>query len=129
MVTRISWRSKLTSILPPLHVAKFRWWRCQNCLQEIGATSAAEKIGIIPYCEKSGLISNSTCSHMNKHGESSMVLSDVDQASKLDTFEGETVNANTCSSKKEKYFEVGCHSAIIGILFDILYVIFQYSIE
>ncbi|KAA8525281.1 hypothetical protein F0562_007136 [Nyssa sinensis] len=95
---------KQTSVLPPLHVAKFRWWRCQNCLREIGDTSAAES-----------------------HGDAVMVLSDVRQASKMDNFEGRTADFNTyanvntdehcfssCRYKKEMKSENGNSTAAIG---------------
>lgn len=36
--------------LEPLYVAKFRWWRCQSCVQEIGAASASRGL---PDLEKS----------------------------------------------------------------------------
>ncbi|XP_059640892.1 protein EMBRYONIC FLOWER 1 isoform X2 [Cornus florida] len=83
------------NMLPPLHVAKFRWWRCQNCLQEISTTSSIEEIGVVPNCCKSGVISSSTCSHMQYHDNAAMVLSDVQQASKLDFCEGRKADAST----------------------------------
>lgn len=36
--------------LEPLYVAKFRWWRCQSCVQQIGAASASRDL---PDLEKS----------------------------------------------------------------------------
>ncbi|KAM3201747.1 protein EMBRYONIC FLOWER 1 [Capsicum annuum] len=32
--------------LPPLDAPKFRWWRCKNCIDEIGTESAAEETEI-----------------------------------------------------------------------------------
>lgn len=87
-----------TSMLPPLHVAKFRWWRCQNCRREIGATSAAEEIGLVPdYCQ-SGLLSINTCPHMQSPGDAATVLSDSQQGPRLDNFEGKTTDVNTSTN-------------------------------
>ncbi|CAN4119228.1 unnamed protein product [Withania somnifera] len=43
--------------LPPLDVPKFRWWRCKNCIHEIGTGSAGEEIEIVSLSCKSRLIS------------------------------------------------------------------------
>ncbi|CAK9136395.1 unnamed protein product [Ilex paraguariensis] len=109
------------SVLPPLHVPKFRWWRCQNCLQEIGSASAAEEIGLF---SRSG-----TCSHIPSHVDTAMVPSDLQLASQLGRIEGRKADANraanlngdetylsSCSYKKQKTAEVG-HMANAGIHF------------
>ncbi|XP_070012656.1 protein EMBRYONIC FLOWER 1-like [Nicotiana sylvestris] len=48
--------------LPPLDVPKFRWWRCKNCIHEIGAESAGEESGILSSSCRSRLISANTAS-------------------------------------------------------------------
>ncbi|KAJ8543762.1 hypothetical protein K7X08_025380 [Anisodus acutangulus] len=43
--------------LPPLDVPKFRWWRCKNCIHEIGTQNAGEEIEILSPSCRSRLIS------------------------------------------------------------------------
>ncbi|OIT30217.1 PREDICTED: protein EMBRYONIC FLOWER 1-like isoform X1 [Nicotiana attenuata] len=43
--------------LPPLDVPKFRWWRCKNCIHEIGTESAGEDSEILSSSSRSRLIS------------------------------------------------------------------------
>ncbi|PSR91790.1 Protein EMBRYONIC FLOWER like [Actinidia chinensis var. chinensis] len=91
------------SMLPPLHVAKFRWWRCQNCRREIGAMDAAEDIEMVPDRARIGFISTGTCSHMQSASDAAMVVSDLQKVSELDNFEGRktVVDASTNVIKDE----------------------------
>ncbi|CAN4120226.1 unnamed protein product [Withania somnifera] len=51
--------------IPALDVPKFRWWRCKNCIHEIGTESAGEEIEILnPSC-RSRLISTNMASTSN----------------------------------------------------------------
>ncbi|XAR69303.1 hypothetical protein NMG60_11000839 [Bertholletia excelsa] len=111
-------------ILPPLDVAKFRYWRCPSCLHEIGAscapeeiggtssaaeepaggtsaaekpaggTSAAEETEVVPNHHQSGSTSNGTCSHV------ALVLPDLQQDPVLENAVGKrTVSATTNASE------------------------------
>ncbi|MCD7469519.1 hypothetical protein HAX54_008620 [Datura stramonium] len=48
--------------LLPLDVPKFRWWRCKNCIQEVGTESAGEEIEILSPSCRSRLISTNMAS-------------------------------------------------------------------
>ncbi|XP_049353945.1 protein EMBRYONIC FLOWER 1 [Solanum verrucosum] len=50
---------------PPLDVPKFRWWRCKNCMREIGTESSGEEIEILPPSCRSRLISPDMVSSRN----------------------------------------------------------------
>lgn len=66
--------------LLPLDIPKFRWWRCKNCIREIGTENAGEEIEIPPPSCRGRLISENmaptgnaminTLSEM-KHGSTS----------------------------------------------------------
>ncbi|GFS44911.1 embryonic flower 1 [Actinidia rufa] len=86
------------SMLPSLHVAKFRWWRCQNCLKEIGTTNAAEDIEMVPDRSRIGFISTGTCSHMQSASDVAMVASDLQKIPELDNFEGRKTAVNTSTN-------------------------------
>ncbi|KAL6957399.1 hypothetical protein U1Q18_021760 [Sarracenia purpurea var. burkii] len=109
-----------TGMLPPLHVAKFRWWRCQNCLQEIDAISSSEHIEMAPDRFQMGGISSSSCSDMQSPRNSAMVLSNSLQATEPVNFAGRKTDTNSsskvnkdeirlssCAYNKEKKHEVG----------------------
>lgn len=128
-----------TCILPPLEVPKFRWWHCQNCLQEIGTKDADKEIATVPSCNNAAYKSNGTCLHMTSHGTERVLLLDYPRALNVDGFEGRKFDASTsgnvngneyrvslCSDKPEKQAEVAC-SIIIGILQ--LNLLFKHLIE
>lgn len=111
------------NMLPPLHVAKFRWWRCQNCLREIGGTSVAEETGIVCDQFQSGVISTSTCPHIFPNG-TAMVLSDLQISPDPGHLAGRKTDGNnsgkkdeirlsSCCYNKEKKHEIGC-AAVVG---------------
>lgn len=111
------------NMLPPLHVAKFRWWRCQNCLREIGVTSVAEETGIVCDQFQSGVISASTCPHIFPNG-TAVVLSDLQISPDLGHLAGRKTDGNnsgnkdeirlsSCCYNKEKKHEIGC-AAVVG---------------
>ncbi|KAK6927379.1 hypothetical protein RJ641_005970 [Dillenia turbinata] len=56
-----------TEVLPPLHVPKFRWWGCLNCLQTLGARDdPKEQLQIVPcHCISESKF-NTTCMHADK---------------------------------------------------------------
>ncbi|XP_042499343.1 uncharacterized protein LOC122077460 [Macadamia integrifolia] len=37
-------------MLPPLHVPKFRWWKCQNCLRKTDAKDTPIETGVVKNC-------------------------------------------------------------------------------
>lgn len=122
-----------TCILPPLDVPKFRWWHCQNCLQELGSKDTDKEIAMVPSYN-----SNGTCLHMTSHSTETVLLLDYPRALDVDISKGRKVDANTsgnmndnghcvsiCTDKQEKQADVTC-SVIIGILKHLL---FKYLIE
>nr|XP_016465919.1 PREDICTED: protein EMBRYONIC FLOWER 1-like [Nicotiana tabacum] len=48
--------------LPPLDVPKFRWWRCKNCINEIGTESAGEECEVLSSSCRSRLNSENMAS-------------------------------------------------------------------
>ncbi|KAJ7958577.1 Protein EMBRYONIC FLOWER 1 [Quillaja saponaria] len=52
-----------TSLLPDLAVPKFKWWNCQNCLQDIAAEGNVEDNGIVFKFRGSDCKSQSTVCH------------------------------------------------------------------
>ncbi|RVW17282.1 Protein embryonic flower 1 [Vitis vinifera] len=115
-----------TCILPPLDVPKFRWWHCQNCLQEIGTKASEKEIATVPSCNNTVYKSNGTCLHMTSRGAETVLLLDYPRALNVDISEGRKVDASTsgnvndnehhvslCSDKQDKQAEVAC-SIIIG---------------
>ena len=80
--------------LPPLLVPKFRWWCCQNCLQEIGAEgSINEEINVANNSSK--LKSFGSCPNVSSHGNAVIWLSDLQQAGKIN-IESRKHDANAC---------------------------------
>ncbi|XWS70329.1 hypothetical protein CRYUN_Cryun03dG0038700 [Craigia yunnanensis] len=80
--------------LPPLLVPKFRWWCCQNCLQEIGAEgSINEEINVANNSSK--LKSFGSCPNVSSHGDAVKWLSDLQQAGKIN-IESRKHDANAC---------------------------------
>lgn len=115
-----------TCILPPLDVPKFRWWHCQNCLQEIGTKASEKEIATVPSCNNTVYKSNGTCLHMTSRGAETVLLLDYPRALNVDISEGRKVDASTsgnvndnehhvslCSDKQDKQADVAC-SIIIG---------------
>lgn len=83
-----------TYALPPLHVEKFRWWRCQNCLQELGSEGNTFGYGNgCNYCSSARFKSTGTCPHMSSFGDAAMLQSDIGQARKLNIPAGRKVDA------------------------------------
>ena len=128
-----------TCILPPLDVPKFRWWHCQNCLQEIGTKASEKEIATVPSCNNTVYKSNGTCLHMTSRGAETVLLLDYPRALNVDISEGRKVDASTsgnvndnehhvslCSDKQDKQAEVAC-SIIIGMLQ--LNLLFKHLIE
>nr|AHZ89713.2 embryonic flower 1 [Dimocarpus longan] len=108
-----------TCPLPPLQVSKSRWWRCQNCLQELGGESTPNNHGnAFSYRNTARLKSSGTCSHVSSPGDATLLQPDFQQA-KLNTPEGGKVDASTAiidlnddeclpsssTGKKDKNFE------------------------
>lgn len=80
--------------LPPLHVAKFRWWRCQNCLQELGSEGNTYGYGNgCNYCSSTSFKSTGTCPHMSSFGDAAMLQSAIGQARKLNISAGRKFDA------------------------------------
>lgn len=65
-----------TSVLPPLKTPNFRFWSCQNCVQETGSKSIPEDHGTDIYC-------------------ASVLLSDCQQGPHSKVVEGKRVEAPT----------------------------------
>ncbi|XVF89196.1 hypothetical protein PTKIN_Ptkin19aG0110800 [Pterospermum kingtungense] len=90
--------------LPPLLVPKFRWWCCQNCMQENGAEgSVNEETNVANNISK--LKSFGSCPHVSSHGDAVMQSS-----RKLDANARVNVNSSDCrpsfNDKSEKADEI-----------------------
>ncbi|KAK4852948.1 hypothetical protein QYF36_001415 [Acer negundo] len=87
-----------TCPLSPLHVSKSRWWRCHNCLQELGTESITNNHGdAFNYCNSTRIKSSGICSHVSSPGDATMPQPDVLQAPRLNILEGGTVDASIAS--------------------------------
>ncbi|KAJ4842968.1 hypothetical protein Tsubulata_017437 [Turnera subulata] len=114
-----------TCALPPLHVPEFRYWRCQNCLQEVGAKGTASGHGEVPEPCSAGFATNAVCSHVPILSNVSK-LSDFQQAAKQDVRQGKKTDANASvylndttkdrpllnTGKKEKKTEALCSPVV-----------------
>ncbi|KAE8687633.1 Embryonic flower 1, putative isoform 2 [Hibiscus syriacus] len=101
--------------LPPLLVPKFRWWCCQNCLQETGTEGGInEERTVTNNCRK--LKSFGSCSHVPSRGDALTCSSDLQQTGKIYVDSRKSgavacvnVNSSTChplvSDKSEKKAE------------------------
>ncbi|XP_050205749.1 protein EMBRYONIC FLOWER 1 isoform X2 [Mercurialis annua] len=69
--------------LPSLHVPKFRYWRCHECLREIGAKGTGNDGPIFTPCI-SGFKPKSICSHASVIDDVARLVSDLQQAPHLD---------------------------------------------
>ncbi|XP_057959838.1 protein EMBRYONIC FLOWER 1 isoform X2 [Malania oleifera] len=99
-----------TCTLPPLHDPKFRWWRCQNCLQEIDANESAKENGMGASCCKTGFKSKSTSTRLQSHSGVGMPLLDFQQALKPDIIEGRKDAANTFSDVHSNKYNLSLQS-------------------
>ena len=80
--------------LPPLLVPKFRWWCCQNCLQENGAEVSENEERTVAN-NSSKLKSFGSCPNVSSHGDAVKWLSDLQQAGKINV-ESRKHDANAC---------------------------------
>ncbi|XP_047340968.1 protein EMBRYONIC FLOWER 1-like [Impatiens glandulifera] len=95
-------------ILPPLHAPKFRWWRCQNCLQGIGAKGTAEETGLVAECCKRGyVISNSNVDgstavkkNVSQIGKSERSKADVSASEKVNGLQNHIFLPSLTKQKK-----------------------------
>ncbi|XP_022729179.1 protein EMBRYONIC FLOWER 1-like isoform X2 [Durio zibethinus] len=80
--------------LPPLLVPKFRWWCCQNCLQESRAKGSENEERTV--ANSSGKLKSFDSSpHVSSHGEAATWLSDLQPDGKINV-ESRKHNANAC---------------------------------
>ncbi|XVE71038.1 hypothetical protein DITRI_Ditri10aG0118000 [Diplodiscus trichospermus] len=80
--------------LPPLLVPKFRWWCCQNCLQEIGAKGCIN--GERTVADSSSKVKSfGSCPNVSSHGDAVTWLSDLQQVGKINV-ESRKHDADTC---------------------------------
>ncbi|KAJ6435052.1 hypothetical protein OIU84_000313 [Salix udensis] len=75
-------------LLPPLHVPKFRFWRCQNCVWEDGAKGTANCYGTALHSCGTELKSTNVCSHGPNFDDDAMLPSDVQEATNQEILEG-----------------------------------------
>lgn len=103
------------SMLPHLNVPKFKWWHCQNCLQEIGSRGIEKDRLDLNSCSV-GFKSNTTNSQMPSFDNTAILLSDYQQAQRSNIVEERIVDATNVNSnmhhpssrsdKKEEKVEV-----------------------
>jgi len=79
-------------LLPPLHVPKFRFWRCQNCVWEVDATANCYGSTALKSCS-TGFKSTKVCSHAPILGDDAMLPSDVQGAANQEIPEGTQADA------------------------------------
>lgn len=104
------------SMLPHLNVPKFKWWRCQNCLQEIGSRGTEKNHHPDLNSCGVGFKSNSSNSQMPSFDNSAILLPDYQQAPRSNIIEERMVEATNVngsmhhpsshSDKKEEKVEV-----------------------
>eukprot|EP00258_Populus_trichocarpa_P030323 XP_024446342.1 protein EMBRYONIC FLOWER 1 isoform X3 [Populus trichocarpa] len=75
-------------LLPPLHVPKFRFWRCQNCVWEVGAKGTANCYGTALKSCGAELKSTNVCSHGPNFDDAARLPSDVQEATNQEIPEG-----------------------------------------
>ncbi|KAF9681123.1 hypothetical protein SADUNF_Sadunf06G0192800 [Salix dunnii] len=80
-------------LLPPLHVPKFRFWRCQNCVWEVDAKGTANSHGTSLKSCSTGFKSTKVCSHAPIHDDDALLPSDVQGAANQETPEGRQADA------------------------------------
>ncbi|KAK6912723.1 hypothetical protein RJ641_022324 [Dillenia turbinata] len=102
-----------TEALPPLHVPKFRWWGCPNCLQTLGAEDdPKEQLKIVPCHCKSESKFSTTCRHAVKlQLDLPLVTTQHVGEQRNDAIALTDVKSNSCSlpscdNKEEKEKEV-----------------------
>lgn len=92
-----------TCTLPHLHVSKFRWWRCQNCLQEMGAEGNTYNCGNGPnYCSSTRYKSSGTRSHGSSLGDAAIQQSDLEQVPNHNIVDGRKVDATVVADLNVK---------------------------
>ncbi|KAL9400204.1 hypothetical protein Peur_009165 [Populus x canadensis] len=79
-------------LLPPLHVPKFRFWRCQNCVWEVDATANCYGSTALKSCS-TGFKSTKVCSHAPILGDDAILPSDVQGAANQEIPEGRQADA------------------------------------
>jgi len=75
-------------LLPPLHVPKFRFWRCQNCVWEVGAKGTANCYDTALKSCGAELKSTNVCSHGPNFDDAARLPSDVQEATNQEIPEG-----------------------------------------
>ncbi|KAJ6745592.1 PROTEIN EMBRYONIC FLOWER 1 [Salix koriyanagi] len=81
-------------LLPPLHVPKFRFWRCQNCVWEVDAKGTANCHGTSLKPCSTGFNSTKVCSHAPILDDDALLPSDVHGSCKSRKNERKTEDAN-----------------------------------
>lgn len=115
------------SFLPSLEVPKFRWWHCQNCLNDVAARGPAKDLyGTLINCFATKCSSNNNCSHV---ASAAVLLPGFQQDPKpvlVANTSAKVSNNNhllSCSDKKKKKVEVA-HGTIDGTLQSILFLLY-----
>ncbi|XP_065849366.1 protein EMBRYONIC FLOWER 1 [Euphorbia lathyris] len=87
--------------LPPLCVPKFRYWRCQNCLREIGAGDVETDHAPILKTSSSGFKSNIICSHASILQDGAVLLYDL-QHPDINIQEGKKIDVNASANMNRR---------------------------
>lgn len=90
--------------LPSLDVPKFKWWSCQNCLREVGSIDISR--------EERALVSRSKHKSIGpcRHSEASLLLSDSQQAEKLNSHGSKFCSPNPSLNTNRN----GIHRSLCG---------------
>ncbi|KAJ6406373.1 hypothetical protein OIU84_009984 [Salix udensis] len=94
-------------LLPPLHVPKFRFWRCQNCVWEVDAKGTANCHGTSLKPCSTGFNSTKVCSHAPILDDDALLPSDVHGAANQEIPEGRQADAIASLTNTSK-----CHHSL-----------------
>ncbi|CAK7353290.1 unnamed protein product [Dovyalis caffra] len=94
-------------LLPPLHVPKFRFWRCQKCVWDVGVEGATNCLGTALKSCSNGLKSTDVCSHAPILDDAAMLPSDVQVAANQEISEGRQADAFATLNNTSK-----CHRSL-----------------
>ncbi|XP_015573135.1 protein EMBRYONIC FLOWER 1 isoform X1 [Ricinus communis] len=112
---------ELACRLPSLHIPKFRYWRCQKCLWEIDTKGVGNDYGPMLKSYVSGFKPNGICCHASTFDDVTMLVSDFQQAQRLDIIKEKKVDGdasanldNTTGDYSLPYFGKGDKTSVVA---------------
>ncbi|WCJ29452.1 embryonic flower 1 (EMF1) [Euphorbia peplus] len=92
--------------LPPLFVPKFRYWRCENCLREIGSGNVETDHGPILRTSSRGFKSDIICSHASILQDGALRLSDL-RGHDINVPGGKKIDVNVSANMNKSEMNTG----------------------